>query len=202
AFATGIIVLSAKMARAAGRLSSREIDAFRKVFQISPSQERIVSRIFNRARLTPDGFEPFAVRLVHLFGKGSAVLEGVLSSLFIIASSDADISEEENDYLWQVAEIFGFSEEDFTRIAAQSGIGHSEAEDDALNATEAFEILGVSETASADAIKAAYRQLLREHHPDVLMARGMPPEFVDSATEKIKRINAAYTEIRALKGIP
>ena len=58
-----------------------------------------------------------------------------------------------------------------------------------------------SETATAEEIKAAYRALIREHHPDKLMAQGMPPEFVATATEKMKRINVAYDTVCKMRGI-
>ena len=67
--------------------------------------------------------------------------------------------------------------------------------------SESCAILGVAETASGEEIKISYRALIREHHPDKLMAQGMPPEFVATATEKMKRINVAYDLLGKIKGI-
>lgn len=203
-FTMGVIVLSAKMARSDGHVSREEIAAFKRVFNIRPSQEASIGFLFDSARLSPDGFEPYAFRMAHVFRNSPSVLEEVLTGLFIIAGSDsAGLSPAEVSFLKEVAVIFGFNEDDFARIAARSGVSipASETRKSAPAAPEPFTILGVAETASAEEIKAAYRALVREHHPDKLTAQGMPEEFVATATEKIKRINAAYDDVCKMKGI-
>ena len=58
-------------------------------------------------------------------------------------------------------------------------------------------MLGVSYDASDEEIKHTYRLLVRENHPDSLMARGVPEEFVKLATDKLAAINGAYEKIEA-----
>jgi len=201
-FTMGVIVLSAKMAKADGRVTRAEIEAFKRVFQISPQQESKIGMLFDRARLSADGFEPFAFQLAHVFRRKRAVLEQILSGLFIIAAADSAIlSPAETQFLQRISFIFGFASEDFARIAASSGARMGGAQKPCDSVNENYVILGVASNASNDQIKIAYRALIREHHPDRLMADGMPPEFVAAATEKMKRINAAYDEICKLKGI-
>ncbi len=202
AFTMGVVVLGAKMAKADGRVTRAEIEAFKRVFHINPAQEAAVGRLFDRARLSADGFEPYAFQLAHVFRRNAAVLEEILSGLFIIAAADyAGLSPAEIVFLKRISFIFGFDREDFARIAARSGVRMPEREQARNPVNEAFEILGVAESAAPDAIKSAYRALIREHHPDKLMAAGMPPEFVATATEKMKRINAAYDTVCKIKGI-
>jgi DnaJ like chaperone protein len=202
AFTMGVVVLGAKMAKADGRVTRAEIEAFKRVFHINATQEAAVGRLFDRARLSADGFEPYAFQLAHVFRRNAAVLEEILSGLFIIAAADyAGLSSAEIVFLKRVSFIFGFGGEDFARIAARSGVRMREREQPQDPIVEAFSILGIAETSPADDIKAAYRALIREHHPDKLMAQGMPPEFVATATEKMKRINAAYDTVCKLKGI-
>ena len=62
-------------------------------------------------------------------------------------------------------------------------------------------ITGIPRDADNGAIKAAYRKLVRENHPDTLIAQGMPEDFVELATEKVATINAAYDKIRAQRGL-
>ena len=206
AFTMGVVVLGAKMAKADGRVTRAEIDAFRRVFQVNPAQEDAVARLFDRARLSAEGFEPYAFQLAHVFRRHSAVLEEILSGLFIIAAADsAGLSPVEVIFLKRVGFIFGFDNGDFARVAARSGVRFAAGErprarpENAYD--ESFAILGVAETATHEQIKFAYRALIREHHPDKLMAAGMPPEFVATATEKMKRINVAYDTICKAKGM-
>lgn len=201
-FAMGVIVLGAKMARADGRVSRAEIEAFKHVFRISPSQEHVVGMFFDQARASTDGFESYALRMAQVFRDSPLVLEQVLSGLFIIANADQNgLSPPEVTFLKKVSAIFGFSANDFTRIAARSGVDLPSREKPTSAQATPYSILGISETASAEEIKNTYRALVREHHPDKLMAQGMPEEFIATATEKLKRINAAYDAICKSKGI-
>jgi DnaJ like chaperone protein len=202
AFTMGVIVLSAKMAKADGRVTRAEIEAFKRVFNISPLQEVAVGKIFNKARQSAEGFEPYAFQLAHVFRRNQTILEEILSGLFIIAAADyAGLSPAEIIFLKRVSFIFGFGGEDFARIAARSGVKLPENETPKNAVADSFAILGIAETATAEEIKSAYRTLIRKHHPDKLMAEGMPPEFVATATEKMKRINVAYDTVCKIKGI-
>ena len=201
-FMMGVIVLGAKMAKADGRVTRAEIEAFKQVFQITPAQEAVVGRLFDRARQSADGFEPHAIRLAQAFRNNPTVLEEILGGLFIIAAADhAGLSTVEMTFLKRVAFIFGFGGEDFVLIAARAGIRFSSPEKQRNPLAESFSILGIPEVSNVDEIKVAYRALIREHHPDRLMAQGMPPECVATATEKMKRINAAYDAVCKAKGI-
>ncbi|MDR3424258.1 MAG: TerB family tellurite resistance protein [Alphaproteobacteria bacterium] len=201
-FTMGVVVLSAKMAKSDGRVTRAEIEAFKRVFRIAPEQEDAIGRMFDQARLSARGFEPYAFQLARAFRNKPAVLEEILSGLFIIGAADsAVLGQSETAFLKSVAIIFGFSAEDFARIAARAGVGLHGQEKPRDQAPEAFAILGISEAATAQQIKSAYYTLIREHHPDRLIAQGMPPEFVATATEKMKRINAAYDAVCKIKGI-
>jgi DnaJ like chaperone protein len=202
-FTTGVVVLGAKMAKADGRVTRMEIEAFKKAFHIAADQEERIGRLFDEARRSADGFEPYAFQLAHTFRRNPEVLEEILTGLFAIAKSDVEtLSPTEVNFLKHVAFIFGFDATAFARIAARSGARFAaEAAPPPDPDAEAFTILGVAETASPDEVKKAYRDLIRKHHPDKLIAQGMPPEFVANATEKMKRINVAYDRVARLKGI-
>ncbi len=199
AFTMGVIVLGAKMAKADGRVTREEIEAFKRVFRVPERQEASVGALFDKAVRSNDGIEPYAFHLAHIFRNNPAVLEEILSGLFAIAAADyAGLSPAELRFLQRVAVIFDFGTEDFMRIAARSGvhIAHKTKPRD-----ESYAILGLREEASAEEIKIAYRALIREHHPDKLMAQGVPPEFIATANEKMKRINAAYDAVCRERGI-
>jgi DnaJ like chaperone protein len=186
AFTIAVIVLGAKMAKADGRVTREEITAFREVFQVPPDELKYVGRLFDQARRDAHGFEPYARQIARMFPRRSKVLEELIDGLFHIAKADGRVSGEEETFLKRVAHIFGFAETDFERIR-QSHLGPSES--------DPYAILGVTRAASDAEIKSAWRRLIRETHPDRLIAKGMPKEFVDLATQKMARINAAYDQI-------
>jgi DnaJ like chaperone protein len=102
------------------------------------------------------------------------------------------VHESELDFLRSVADIFGFQTFDFERIRAR----HVE-----LARTDPFMILGIERTATNEDIRRTYRQLVRENHPDRLMARGVPEEAVEIANRKLAAINAAYDQVARERGI-
>src|SRR6185312_16643106 len=109
AFTMGVIVLGAKMAKTDGRVNREEVEAFKRVFHVPESQVAHVGRLFDSARRSADGFEPYAHHLAHIFKKRPAVLEEVLSGLFIIAAADSSgLSPAELRFLERVASIFNF----------------------------------------------------------------------------------------------
>jgi len=191
AFTVAVIALSAKMAKADGNVTRNEISAFRQRVQIAPEEILQVGRFWDLARQTPDGFEGYANQVARMFAPRAAVLEQLLDLLFHIAGSDSDLSPPELDYLASVAEIFGFSEEDFQRmVAVHSG-----------DVPPAWKVLGISPDISNEELRDRWKALVRENHPDRLMADGMPAEFIAAANERLARINDAYDRLARARGL-
>jgi len=185
-FTIGVIALGAKMAKADGTVTRDEVEAFREVFQIPPGEVKNVARIFDLAKKDIAGFEAYAQQLAGMFGSNPAVLEDLLDGLFHIAKADNIYHPAEDQFLREVAAIFGFSEADFGRIKE----GHVGADK-----SDPYVVLGVPRDVSAADLKSHYRKLIREHHPDTLIAQGMPQEFIDVANEKLAAINDAHDRI-------
>ncbi len=192
AFTIAVIVLGAKMAKADGHVSKDEIAAFKEVFHVPPNEMKNVARVFDLAKKDAAGFEPYAKQIARLFENNKAVLEDLLGGLFHIAQADNVIHPAELDYLRRVAEIFGFDDIAFERVKS-SYLGPSDA--------DPYSILGVPHDISDDELKAAYRRLVRENHPDKAIADGLPQEFIEVANEKLAAINDAYERICRNRGI-
>ena len=182
AFTVAIIALSAKMAKADGIITRSEITAFRQKVHIPLEDLKRVGQFWDLARQTPDGFESYAKQIVELFGKRAPILEQLLELLFFIAKADGEITSPEWDYLKTVSSIFGFDERGFHRMADIYGSGKGAA----------HRILGIEEDASKSEIKAAWRKLVQQNHPDKLISQGLPDEFMQAATDRMHIINAAY----------
>lgn len=191
-FTIGVIVLGAKMAKADGAVTADEVTAFKQVFHVPPHEVKNVARIFDRAKQEAEGFEPYAAQLGRMFKDQPGVLEDLMDALFHIAKADGSLHPNEEAYLRAVATIFGFDDNCFQRIKA----GHI-SEGDA----DPYALLGVDRNASDADIKAQYRKLIRENHPDTLIAQGVPQEFIDLATDKLAAINDAYDKIQTHRGL-
>lgn len=193
AFTVAVIALSAKMAKADGHVTRDEVDAFKEIFHVPPEEMEGVGAIFNEARQNAEGFEPYAKQISQMFAFQPAVLEELLGGLIHIAKADGVIHPAEMEFLEKVATIFGFGYKRFERIKAsylpEEGKG------------DPYTVLGLETNASDDEIKKAYRQLIRENHPDTVIAQGMPQEFIDIANEKMASINAAYDTVKKQRGL-
>ncbi len=193
AFTTAVIVLSAKMAKADGRVSVDEITAFKTIFHIPPDETSHVARIWDEAKREPGGYEPYAQQIAQLFRHEPAVMEEILGALFHIAKADGTIHPAEMELLARTAMIFGFDANAFERLK-HIHLGGEEAADP-------YEILGLKPDASDEEVKRTYRKLIRENHPDTLIAQGVPQEFIDLANEKMAIINAAYDRVEKQRGL-
>jgi DnaJ like chaperone protein len=189
AFTIAVIALGAKMASADGVVTRDEVAAFGEVFQVPPGEEDHVRLVFDLARKSTAGFESYARQIGRLFATDRAVLEDLLGGLFHIALADGRVYPAEDVYLREVARHFGFDAADYVRIRAL----HVGTEEEGTE--DPYAILGVLPGASADIIREAYHRLVRESHPDLVIAQGLPPECIALATARIARINAAYDRI-------
>lgn len=198
AFTTAVIVLSAKMAKADGKVTRDEVDAFKELFDIPPGEMEDVGRLFNEAKKDSQGFEPYAEQIAAMFRHQPAVLEELLGGLFHIARADGVIHPAEADFLRKSALIFGFSEIQFERLKAihMGGFGGA-----APGEPDPYQVLGVTRNDTDEDIKKTYRKLIRENHPDTLIAQGVPQEFIDIANEKMAAINAAYDQVEKERGL-
>ena len=190
-FTTGLVALAAKMAKSDGVVLPSEVEAFGRVVHVEPAARAGVTRLFDLAKRTTDGYEAYAHQLATTFGDEPALLEDVLDGLFQIAGADGAIHESEERYLRSVADILGFDEAAFRRIAAR----HVRLKDDP------YEVLGLDRAADDAAVKARHRALVSEHHPDRALARGLPQEAVAIASKRLAAINAAYDLITAERGL-
>jgi DnaJ like chaperone protein len=186
AFTIGVIALGAKMAKADGVVTGDEVAAFKQVFHVPEQELAGVARVFNLAKQDVAGYQTYARQLARLFAGRHQILEDVLDSLFHIAKADGAVHEREGRFLEDVAMIFGFDSSEFARIKAR----HILADE-----ADPYAILGLERGAREEDIKKRYRQLVRENHPDVHIAGGMPEELIDIANDRLARINAAYEEI-------
>ena len=186
-FTIAVIALGAKMAKADGLVTKDEVVAFREVFVIPQEEEANAARVFNLARQDVAGYDTYARRIKAMYDDDDRPLCDLLEGLFHIAMADGVYHPKEDDFLSEVAGIFGFDERRFRGIRAQFV---AEADRDP------YDVLGVDPSAPIEDVRAAWRRLVRETHPDQMMARGVPEEAVKLAERRMVAINRAWEEIQ------
>ncbi|WP_421722829.1 TerB family tellurite resistance protein [Bauldia sp.] len=191
AFSMALIALSAKMAKADGVVTHDEVAAFQRLFVTPDSETAHVERLFDLAKKDVAGFESYARRIAILFDGDNEALEDVVDGLFTIARADGAVHAAELAYLERVSEIFGISEDCFDRISARHVVPEE---------GDPYRILGVERSLTVTEIAAQYRVLAAENHPDRLLGRGVPPEAVALAHERMAAINQAWERIKRERG--
>ncbi len=186
AFTIAVIGLGAKMAKADGLVTRDEVTAFREVFTIPPEAEAQAAKVFNLARQDVSGFEDYARSIARMFSGDRAPLCDLMEGLFHIALADGHYHDAEDAFLSRVAEILGFDERKFRCIRAQFV---PDAERDP------YDVLGVTPQTPLADIRKAWRDAVRESHPDRMIARGVPQEAIKLAETRLIAVNRAWEDI-------
>lgn len=190
AFSIAMVALSAKMAKADGVVTLDEIHAFRDLFEIPQAERTNVARLFDLAKQDTAGFEAYAARIARLYDEDLQTLEDIMDGLFHIAKADGVLHEGEREFLQRVAEIFGFGDAAYEAIELRH-IDRGQA--------DPYQVLGVSPDMDLQAIKRVYRAKVSEFHPDRMIARGVPPEFIAITNDRMAAINQAWEQIGRMK---
>jgi DnaJ like chaperone protein len=193
-FTIAVIALGAKMAKADGTVTRDEVSAFRRVFAIPEGEEANAARVFNLARQDVTGFDAYARKVASLFRQEGEVLCAddrnvlidLLEGLFHIAMADGAYHPAEEVFLAEVARIFGLDERCFRILRARFVEGAPR---------DPYDVLGIAPGASLDEARAAWKQAVRDSHPDVMIARGVPVEAVKLAERRLIAINEAWDDI-------
>ena len=189
-FALSLIILSAKLSKADGRVSKEELIAVKDKLQIPESEIDQVAKIFNKAKDESTGYEPYAKQISEIFKGNQNVLEEVINILFYIAEADGHVSNEEESMIANIAFIFGLSQNQYESIK------ESRKSSDKLNP---YIVLESQPTDDLKSIRKKYIKLSKEHHPDLLISKGVPIEVINESKNKMRAINAAWDQIQKLK---
>ena len=189
-FALSLIVLSAKLSKADGQVSKEELIAVKDKLRIPDNELDQVGKIFNKAKEESAGYETYAQQIAQIYSGNINVLEEVINILFYIAEADGNVSESELKMIEHIAQIFGLTEIQFNSIR------ESRKSSDKLNP---YIVLESNPDDTIEIIRKKYLKLSKEHHPDLLMSKGVPQEVIDESKAKMRAINSAWGQIQKLK---
>jgi len=189
-FTISFIVLSAKLAKSDGQVTDDEVQAFKEKFNVPKSELSKVGKIFNEAKKDVYGYKQIADQVGLVFANDRILLEEMLNNLFFIAASDGQISLKEIELLRSISQSFSFDENTFQRIFQMN------LKD---NTSDPYKVLNVQREDSDQEIRKKWIQLNKEHHPDNLIAKGMPKEFIEQSNKELAAINLAYDKIKEIR---
>ena len=189
-FAISLIILTAKLAKVDGHVSKEELIAVKEKLKIPKHEVDQVGKIFNKAKEDSLGYEPYAQQISQIYRGNPAVLDEVINILFYIAEADGKVSDSEVNYIKKVATIFGINTNQFEGIREARVGSHKQ---------NPYIILGCDPNEDLQTIRKKYIQLSKEHHPDVLMSKGLPKELMAESEKKLAAINSAYDKIEKMK---
>lgn len=204
-FFTTVFSVMGHLAKADGKVSQSEIDLARQImqqFNLDEARRKIAINLFNQGKQTDFPLDEVLQQFRQECHRRRNLMQMFVEILMHAAYADGELHAGERQVLEQVRVALGFSQQEFQHIEAMVRNAQHFAGDGAGGASprdvlrEAYEILGVDETAGDAEVKKAYRRLMNQHHPDKLVSKGLPEEMIKLATEKSQEIRRAYDTIK------
>ena len=207
AFFTATFAVMGHLAKADGLVTRDEIRLAGRVMdemQLSDTHRRLARRLFREGR-SPD----FPVgEVLDQFRRecrySSHLLTMFVEILLHAAFADGTLHAQERALLESICARLRLPPGELDRLEAMVRAEHharSGKPSDALSPGDAYAILGVDESCSDAELKRAYRRMMNRHHPDKLVAKGLPEEMMQVATEKTREIKAAWDRLKEVRGL-
>jgi DnaJ like chaperone protein len=178
-----------KLAKVDGEVSREEVaivDGFLSTLRIPEQEKQFAKRIFNEAMDSQYSIDDFSEQLYQMNSKRPIILLSFMDLLFKMAAADGTLHKNEEAALRRISAIFRISEQQFSNIKA----GYFTDTD------RYYKILSCTPVNSDQEIKASYKKLVKDFHPDTVISKGLPEEFVQFATGRFQEIQDAYEKIR------
>ncbi|MDT8418821.1 MAG: co-chaperone DjlA [Desulfuromonadales bacterium] len=195
-FFTAAFSMVGKLAKADGRVCSNEIEAIQRVSReslgLDAQTRQFAINVFRQAKDSPASFDHYAREFGDLFWQDQQMCSFMMSFLFQVAMADGTLHHSEEQMLQSAKQAFHLHDSVYQSLYSRF-VGTPATTSTSL--LKHFEILGISDTASTGEIKKAYRRKAAEFHPDKIEGKGLPPEFIKFANDKLAEINASYEAV-------
>ncbi|WP_149704915.1 TerB family tellurite resistance protein [Campylobacter concisus] len=207
-----LVSLLAKVAKSDGRVSELEArlitqvldDLSQKVSGVSGVREYL-KEVYNSQKENVDNAYETARNYKRAFNLNYDTCVARLTFFLNLAYIDGEFNKSEQDVIRNIAYGFGIDKETLDEIIFKFdsfyGSRFGADRDEISQENDAFEVLGLSKNASLDEIKARYKELVRQYHPDILMGRGESKEVIERSTKKLQEINEAYGRLKEKFGV-
>ena len=207
-----LVSLLAKVAKSDGRVSELEArlitqvldDLSQKVSGVSGVREYL-KEVYNSQKENVDNAYETARNYKRAFNLNYDTCVARLTFFLNLAYIDGEFNKSEQDVIRNIAYGFGIDKETLDEIIYKFdsfyGSRFGTDSDEISQENDAFDVLGLSKNASLDEVKARYKELVRQYHPDILMGRGESKEVIERSTKKLQEINEAYGQLKEKFGV-
>ena len=207
-----LVSLLAKVAKSDGRVSELEArlitqvldDLSQKVSGVSGVREYL-KEIYKSQKENVDNAYETARNYKSAFNLNYDICVARLTFFLNLAYIDGEFNKSEQDVIRNIAYGFGIDKETLDEIIFKFdsfyGSRFEANPDEMVQEKDAFEVLGLSKNASLEEVKARYKELVRQYHPDILMGRGESKEVIERSTKKLQEINEAYGRLKEKFGV-
>ena len=207
-----LVSLLAKVAKSDGRVSELEArlitqvldDLSQKVSGVSGVREYL-KEVYKSQKENVDNAYETARNYKRSFNLNYDTCVARLTFFLNLAYIDGEFNKSEQDVIRNIAYGFGIDKETLDEIIYKFdsfyGSRFGADRDEVSRENDAFEVLGLSKNASLDEVKARYKELVRQYHPDILMGRGESKEVIERSTKKLQEINEAYGQLKEKFGV-
>ncbi|MGA0844576.1 MAG: co-chaperone DjlA [Arenicellales bacterium] len=201
AFFTATFSVMGHIAKADGRVSQHEIQAARSLMEqmrLDEAQKQAAIELFQKGKEAGFPLDDVLAQFKSECHRQTTLLRMFFEIQVQAAMADGRMDPAESQVLRHVGRALGFDSAQIEQLIqfVSGASGGQRASAKVQPVSEAYKVLGVSPNASNDEIKKAYRRLTNQHHPDKLVAKGMPEEMIKIANEKTQEIRKAWERIR------
>ncbi|MFY9141930.1 TerB family tellurite resistance protein [Sulfuricurvum sp.] len=201
------VALAAKIAKADGRVDELEAELISNMFNdistLFPDPEatkNLLKQIFDEEKQSAENLDRIAQNLYRVLQNDPQKRQKMVEFLVNLSYIDGTLSESEEAMLRIIAGHLHIAPDALASMLSRFGSYHRHSVKES-SVTQAYALLGLNADATNDAVKKAYRSLVREYHPDIIKAQGASDEYLKTATEKVQEINAAYEMIKKTRGM-
>lgn len=189
AFFVSLFSVLGKISKIDGVVTRDEIKIVQEFIHelpINETEKKFAQRVFNEAKNSPYRIEDFAAQLYQTVKTQPTLLISYFDLLLRIVAADGTFHAAEEDALRKVKEIFNISDHQYADMK-------SVYIDDLANH---YKILNCTPESSIEEIKSNYKKLVKDYHPDVIIAKGLPEEFIELASDRFREIQDSYDKIQ------
>ena len=199
AFFSATFSIMGHIAKADGKVTADEVASARNIMnqmQLNSEQLSAAKKLFNEGKKAEFPLDAILFQFKKECHRRRNLIQMFLEIQIAMAMADGQLHPKEKQLIYHIGQQLGFAQTQIDQLfQIASGSAHSQ-HDKSLSLNDAYAILDVKSSDSDADIKKAYRRLMSQHHPDKLVAKGLPEEMIKIATEKTQEIHKAYDLIK------